>query len=360
MGKNNKNKNNRNNNNNKNKSNVNKVEENKVNENKVNENKANENKANENKVKENKVNENKANENKANENKVNENKANENKVNENKVNENKVNENKANENKVKENKVNENKVNENKVKENKAKENKKTKSLTKEQIKNKKRLKTTILGAVFTCFALIGFINVASSVVVFTGDVLTGKNQISDYENFISPVVMMDPIPFEDPSKLDEKFKIQTAIWSIVKEGETDKYAKDDQGLMVMPKIDIEQEVTRLFGSGKEEMVHEAFGDSINMFYYDEPTESYKIPITGRIGPKPLISKIENVDGLTRLTVNYVSENQIGNGNKGDEYDKTLYYYIGKENKEKFVKKVEVIPIEDTEPKKDNIQTKKG
>ncbi|MGL5972658.1 MAG: hypothetical protein ACRCZK_02925 [Oscillospiraceae bacterium] len=213
------------------------------------------------------------------------------------------------------------------------------------RLKRKKR--TTILGAIVIIFATVGFVNISGILSTEIGNIVTGKNRFLAYEDFIQPSVVMDVVPFDSVDKLDEKIRLQTAIWSIVMSKETSQYKKDETtGVMYMPIIDIEAEATRLFGSGQS-FQHESFGDFESQFYFDSAQNSYKIPITGKIGYIPQITKIEKSNGLTKLTVNYIPPNAWVGDSRGNKFepkpDKTLYYYIDKKDNKEFISKVEIV-----------------
>lgn len=145
-----------------------------------------------------------------------------------------------------------------------------------EELRKQKKKKVAMVGFVILIFALFGVYNIGSILAVEVGNIVTGKNRLKKYDDFIKPVVLLDVVPFESVDKLDEKIKLQVGIWSIVMSGKTENYKKDEMGMIYMPAVDIEAEVTRIFGPGQK-FTHESFGDYSSQFYFDKASNSLSL-----------------------------------------------------------------------------------
>jgi len=240
---------------------------------------------------------------------------------------------------------------------------KKLKSKSKrEELKKQKKKKVAMIGFVILVFALVGVYNIGIIAFGEISDIVTGKNKLTKYEDFIKPVVLLDVVPFESVDKLDEKIKLQVGIWSIVMSGKTENYKKDETGAMFMPAVDIEAEVTRIFGTGQK-FVHESFGDYASQFYFDDASNSYKIPVSGRVGYVPQVTKVEDDGNLKKLTVNYIPPNAWTGENKDGktevQVDKTLYYYLDNKDGNDFISKIELPKNQQSNPIEPDTDDKK-
>lgn len=221
-----------------------------------------------------------------------------------------------------------------------------------EEMRKQKKKRVAMIGFVILIFALVGLYNVGYVAINEISNIVTGKNKLVYYEEFIKPAVLLDVVPFESVDKLDEKTRLQVAIWSIVMKGKTDSYKKDETGAVFIPALDIEAEVTKIFGPGQK-FTHESFGDYSSQFYFDKASNSYKIPVSGRIGYIPRVTKIESDGNYKKLTVDYIPPQAWTGDTKVDgdiKPDKTLYYYIDKKDGNEFITKVELIKKEENIP----------
>lgn len=220
------------------------------------------------------------------------------------------------------------------------------KSLRLDKNKKKNRNKFIVIGAIIFVLCCVGFYNISSFIYINVNNIVTGKNKIIEYENFIAPVVLMDVVPFESVDKLDEKIRLQVGIWSLVTNKKTENYKTTESGQTLIPAVDIEAECAKIFGPNQK-FTHESFADYQSQFYYDESTQSYKLPITGRVGYIPQISKVERDNHLTKLTVNYIPPQTWSGDAKGNKLeptsDKTLYYFLDKKGDNKFITKIELV-----------------
>lgn len=191
--------------------------------------------------------------------------------------------------------------------------------------------KSVILGAVVLVFAVIGVI----STVIFLGnktyDLIDNTAQKEEFGQFIYPLVMLDPPPFDSVDKLDERTLLTAAIWNLLKNEDTSKYPQDEFGFITVPQTDVDSYAAKLFGQDVK-VNHQSISDSEYTFDYSPDTQSYVIPSTPTFPPyTPRVEKIERSGSTYRLTVDYIPAGDVWSQDlRGKKYEpepaKTLYY----------------------------------
>ncbi|MBQ8028391.1 MAG: hypothetical protein IJ262_03165 [Clostridia bacterium] len=188
------------------------------------------------------------------------------------------------------------------------------------QKKRSSKVLNYIVGTAVILFVIIGLV---STVSFFAGKISdkraeTRNAEISEYENFIAPVIMNDPDSFDDVSKANQSQLVSIAIWSILQENaEPDKYEYSDDG-MLLPEKEVEAEFTKLFGS-ETKISHETVDGGGIEFKYSEKKNCYIIPITG-ITPiyTPRIEEIDEKGDSLIITVGYLASADWVQDSKGN------------------------------------------
>lgn len=226
----------------------------------------------------------------------------------------------------------------------KQKELKEKLELTDEQVKKKSRRKTATLGFFVLLLVTVGLVSIGSFVFAKGKDLFGGKSKMEEYQAFIAPVVLVDPAPFSEPGQIDEKLRLESAIWSLfMNSNNSNRYNQDDQGMTIVPSADILSEATKLFGPGLN-YTHENFGNSFFTFYYDKTIDSYKVPVTGKNTMKPRVVSMENKGDEIRLLVEYIPI--IMSATEQDSVlkaEKTVTYVLKKEGKTFYIKSLEPV-----------------
>ncbi len=174
---------------------------------------------------------------------------------------------------------------------------------------NKKRSKLNVLvGIAVMALALVGVVALITGIRDSIVSDIKEKNEAlySEYEEFISPVIMNDPDTFDDVTLADLNQLIGITIWSILDSNlEPDKYEYTDSG-MVLPEKEVEEKFTSLFGS-EVKIVHGSVDGGGIDFKYSEKKKAYIIPITG-ITPiyTPEIIDSDEKRSYIVLTVGYL------------------------------------------------------
>lgn len=192
------------------------------------------------------------------------------------------------------------------------------------------------IGGVFIILCLVGFFTVASFCLSATKDLLDNSKRKQEFETMLLPVVIFDPVPFENPVNIDNASLLQYAIWSTAMGEKRDQYEYDDNNMLIIPASDVEVAAQRLFGPDVK-LEHRSFGNLQDSYLYEEEIRSYHVPIitiTGFATPK--VEEINKVSGdILELRMGYVPPSTIldldADGNIGEpEPQKYMIYEMHK------------------------------
>jgi len=202
-----------------------------------------------------------------------------------------------------------------------------------------KKRNTKIIGASVLAFALVGVITVITLLVGLIAKLFDDSDQKLKFEQFISPVVMVDPVAFDNISKADEHLLLMSSMWNLITNiGDTTSYPEDEYGMMLIPSSDLDVSAASLFGS-EISLSHQTFGNTSINFEFDEETSSYIVPPMGyTMQYQPRVDKIKRSGKTYTLTVSYISSTtNIGASTEDAEPDKTMYYVLTKTGSDKYI-----------------------
>ena len=216
---------------------------------------------------------------------------------------------------------------------------------------------TVITGAVVLGFALIGVITVISLLIGLFASVFDDSKEKAKFQQFIKPVVMVDPVAFSSVSSADEHALLMSSMWNLLMNvGEDTAYPEDEYGMMIVPSSDLDVSAANLFGSDVK-LSHQSFSNSSITFDYDEENSSYIVPPMGyTMQYEPRVDKIKRRGKTYTLTVAYISSNtSLTQSDNEEDYDKLMYYVLEKTGKDKYI----IREIRDSEEQKENISSQK-
>lgn len=174
------------------------------------------------------------------------------------------------------------------------------------------------VGIVVIIFAVIGLAAVIAGIIFGVGKLTDQSAKKSEYESFITPVIMFDPDPFDDVTKGNQEQLINAAIWALLKSDlDTSVYATDDGNLSI-PQADVEKYFSKLFGpEAKPE--HRSVTGLGYEFSYDSAKQVYIVPITG-VEPiyTPRVFEISKKGNTVELLVGYLGSSQWAQAENGD------------------------------------------
>jgi len=215
-----------------------------------------------------------------------------------------------------------------------------------------KKRRTIFMGGAVLAFALIGVVTVISLLIGFVASIFDDSEQKQRFEQFISPVVMVDPVAFSEVAKADEHVLLMSSMWNLLMNiGDSAGYPEDEYGMMLIPSSDLDVSAASLFGSNAA-LSHQTFGNTSINFEYDEETASYVVPPMGyTVQYQPRVDKISRKGKMYTLTVAYMTSTTVlGNTQENSEPDKIMYYVLEKTAKDKYV----ICSIMDSEEPKEN------
>ncbi len=218
------------------------------------------------------------------------------------------------------------------VAENKTKTQVKEEKPKKTSEETKKRL-VTFLGAAFIIFAVIGMISTGTGIVKGITALINNNTRKAKYEQFLMPVVMLDPVYFDSSAKAGQGFLIQSSLWYLIYNNGTESYRVDDVGSVIIPQSDVEVAANTLYGKTAQ-LIHQSVGDINNITAYVEDSKNYHLPLSSGFNVyKPVVHSIQRSGETLTLTVGYIPPSpNWGENRKVKEVPDKFAYYVLKEN----------------------------
>ena len=186
---------------------------------------------------------------------------------------------------------------------------------TASRTKRARRRVSAFIGAVVIVFAALILVSVVKTVVTgFTNLGGTGEKK-TEYTEFIAPVVLNDPAPFETIEKADNQMLLESAIWRVLDEmrkTEGYEYTYDATKKIVIAADQVEQAGRELFGSEVQlnmNVLSESDGSAI--YYYDSIENTFHISEGGVMGPTAVITRMAQRSDHVSLIVGYISQEEM-------------------------------------------------
>lgn len=161
------------------------------------------------------------------------------------------------------------------------------------------------LGGLFILLALIGLITVVTLGVQTTENLIDNSKKKTEFGNFILPVLMFDPVPFEDPNEMGDLALLRSSIWAAILEN-NERYAIGDGSMISVPQSDVDVACAKLFGDGVT-LIHQSFEDYLSIYSYNADTKTYYVPVDATILYTPQVEEINRTGNLFELTVGYIA-----------------------------------------------------
>ncbi len=199
-------------------------------------------------------------------------------------------------------------------------QSKKVKKELPEYIARRKRRGLPVFAGIVSLLAAVGVIAVIIWGVKLGVRIADKSEKYEKMENKIYPVVMFDPIAFENPAQLDNTVLLQMSMWSALLGENRDKYTYNDELNLVVPASDLDVEAKKLFGDAVE-LKHQTFGDYEYTYRYVESSKTYSVPVGGQaLQYTPRVESIEKGEnGGLLLKVGYVAPETLWDVNTTGE-----------------------------------------
>ncbi len=206
----------------------------------------------------------------------------------------------------------------------------------------RRRKNAAPIGLVFILLAAVGLVAVLILTVTMTFDFIDNSDRTAEFEELIRPVLMFDPVPYEDPNDLDPAFVLRSAMWSALLGEKRGNYQYDEMRLLIVPASDLDVQATSLFGPNIV-LHHQSFGSYDATFVYDSDTETYRVPIVAQIGNyTPRIDEITTDGDEIRLKVGYIPPETLWTADQaqaeedGERLPDKYMIYVLKENRDSY------------------------
>jgi len=204
--------------------------------------------------------------------------------------------------------------------------------------KKRKRGYAASIGGIFLALAVIGAISVIVASITLTQKVLDNSNERSKLEEIIRPVMMFNPVPFENPVDIPEKQLLLYSMWVNLLGEKRASYTFDENIEMIVPASDLDVAATRLFGPDVA-LTHQTFDDYQTTYYYDGELEQYLVPVNAQLYVyTPQVESIEREQGdLYDVLVSYLPPVNAWtvdfSGNRGTPNPEKQMIYVMKKTK---------------------------
>ncbi len=173
-------------------------------------------------------------------------------------------------------------------------------------LRRRRRLRQ-LLGAVVCLLVVVGAASVISSGVRLTAKLFDDTAERTAYENQLSTLVALDPVPFENLDEANQNTLLNAAIWASI-DTEHNTYERDETDAMYLPTLDIDKTAAALYGPDFH-FEYTTFEDHGMTFEYVAEKQAYLLPVTSINNTYiPKVTKIKNErGGVRRVTVGYIS-----------------------------------------------------
>lgn len=163
-----------------------------------------------------------------------------------------------------------------------------------------------VLGAFVLLLALIGVAAIATIAGKQIYQAATDDSALRAYDEFIAPVVMQDPKPFEGPENADREMVQNASLWKTILANNGASYTEyDDSGRALIPVGDVSAACSELFGPDCQ-LSPQTPEDTF--YTYDEETAQYHVAMfSSESAYTPYTESSRKQDGDVILRVAYVT-----------------------------------------------------
>ena len=187
---------------------------------------------------------------------------------------------------------------------------KRTKTIRPRRSPAQRRKLATIIGGTFVALAAVGLFSVVLWGFDTVGGLFDNSAKRARYQSFISPVVMMDPVPFSRVENVEQSLLLQSSLWAALMGENRGAYTYDDNGLLLVPSSDVNVAATKLFGPNVV-LTHQSFEDNDASYLFDPEISAYRVPSVNKVAYSPAITSIVKKGDTVTLTVGYVAPGNI-------------------------------------------------
>ena len=112
---------------------------------------------------------------------------------------------------------------------------------TADKAKKRRRRIRQIRGMLFTLFAVIGIVTVVTGGVRILRERLNPADDLEEYTALISPLVVLNPIPFESVDAANPDVLVESAIWAVMLQEDTEKFTRNEYEQLMIPTVEVDR-----------------------------------------------------------------------------------------------------------------------
>ena len=185
------------------------------------------------------------------------------------------------------------------------------------------------VGGAYILLALIGVIAVIYGAVQLYGKLTDNSKLLRQIERQIQPVMMFDPVPFDNIQDVDNKVLVKTSIWSCMYSDKRGSYTYDDNGMILIPVSDVEVAAVKLYGP-EVKLTHTSLDEDGISYTYDAENNVYRVPMMAQGGYyTPMVVDMQKNGDVYEVTVGYVAPGASWTTTEdGDSYTPTPDKYM--------------------------------
>ena len=204
------------------------------------------------------------------------------------------------------------------------------------QIKRtRKRRYAVSIGGAFLLLTAVGIITIILVSLNMTVRVLDNSTEKDQFAQFVQPVVMFDPAPFEKPQDIPMNSLLLYSMWATLMNERARDYTYNENQELMIPASDLDVAAATLFGNDIV-LEHRTFGDYDydSAYIYDKSTNTYGVRISVHLYVNtPEVREIVKDGDYYRLDVYYVPPSNAWNltvpGQTHSPFlEKHMYYYL--------------------------------
>jgi len=201
--------------------------------------------------------------------------------------------------------------------------------------RTQRRKFATVVGALFTAFAVLGIISTTVFLWKTVSSIFDDSASREKYERFISPVVMVDPTPFTIVENLEDDMLLQSSMWAALTGENRGAYTYDENGQLLVPASDLDVAAVKLYGPNVH-IIHRSFDDTDASYLFDPEISAYRVPSINKVAYSPSVEEIiKGENGVLTLKVGYIAPGNswttdINEENDEPKPEKYMMYTLSK------------------------------
>ena len=190
---------------------------------------------------------------------------------------------------------------------------------------------SAFIGSIALLFAVLILFSAIKTVVSGFNSIGGTSEKKAEYTEFIAPVVVNDPMPFESLDKADNNMLLQSSMLLALQEldaTEGYEHVSDATDKIVLPAENVEKSAKELFGKNvKLNMNVLSENDGSALYYYDSIDNTFHITRSGITGPSAIITKIAQKSDYISLVVGYIKQEEM-TVNSTENTDEECYKFM--------------------------------